>query len=211
MLAANTLIAGSRIKNSLKKILTEVKEAIPPEIELSDVDIWFQDEARVGQRGTVTRLWTKTGTRPRAVRQLQYEYAYIYGAVCPAKDKGVALVLPAVNNEAMKLHLEEISKNITEGRHAVIVMDRAPWHTSLKVNIYKNITILPLPPASPELNPTEQVWQWLRDKDLANRCYSGYQDIVDACCNAWNKFCKGKDQIRNLCSRSWANIVNTIS
>lgn len=193
-------------KKNLKKILPKVREVIPENLDLSLVDIWFQDEARVGQQGTVTRLWAKTGTRPRAVRQLQYEYAYIFGAVCPEQDTGIALILPAVNNDAMKLHLEEISKNVPKGRHAVIVVDRAAWHTSDKVNCFDNITLLPLPPAAPELNPTEQVWQWLRDRDLANRCYSGYEDILSASSTAWNKFCGVKNQIKNLCSRKWARI-----
>lgn len=184
--------------------MLNVKSVIPADVDLANVDIWFQDEARVGQQGTVTRLWAPTGTRPRAVRQLQYEYAYIFGAVCPAQDTGVALIMPAVNNEAMIKHLEEISKNVPHGRHAVIIVDRAAWHTSGKVNCFNNITLLPLPCASPELNPQEQVWQWLRDRDLANRCYSGYQDILDACCEAWNKFCSIKNQIKNLCSREWA-------
>lgn len=193
-------------KKNLKKILQKVNEAVPSNIDLSKIDIWFQDEARIGQQGTVTRMWAETGTRPRAIRQLQYEYTYIFGAVCPEKDTGIALILPSVNNNTMKMHLEEISKNIPEGRHAVIVVDRAAWHTSEKVNCFDNITLLPLPPASPELNPTEQIWQWLRDRDLANRCYSGYEDILDACSTAWNKFCGVKNQIKKLCSRKWASI-----
>ena len=116
--------------------------------------------------------------------------------------------MPAVNNEAMKKHLEEISKQVPDGRHAVIVVDRAAWHTSSKVHCFNNITLLPLPAASPELNPVEQVWQWLRDRFLANRVYSGYQNILDACVNAWNNFCSLKNTVKNLCSREWAGLCN---
>ena len=93
-------------------------------MEIEQVDIWFQDEARVGQRGTVTRTWAKKGSRPCLARQQQFEYAYIFGAVCPGKDEAVGLVMPTVNTEAMLVHLEHISTRIPEGRHAVIVLDK---------------------------------------------------------------------------------------
>lgn len=173
---------------------------------MESVDIWFQDEARVGQRGTVTRTWAKKGTRPRLARQQQFEYAYVFGAVCPIRDEAVGLVLPAANTEAMLVHLEHISMKIPVGRHAVIVLDKAAWHTTKRLKRFSNITLLPLPPASPELNPTEQVWQVLRDEYLANRCYEDYDAIMVACCDAWNAFVDIPNRLKNLCSRSWANL-----
>lgn len=172
-------------------------------MNITDVDIWFQDEARVGQRGTITRTWAKKGTRPRIKRQQQFEYAYIFGAVCPERDESVGLVLPAVNTQAMLRHLEEISKVVPEGRHAVVVLDQAAWHTTANVRVFDNLSLLPLPPASPELNPVEQVWQQLRDNWLANRFFDGYDSIVNACCDAWNWFVGTPNRIKNLCSRSW--------
>ena len=173
---------------------------------MESVDIWFQDEARVGQRGTVTRTWAKKGTRPRLVRQQQFEYAYIFGAVCPARDEAVGLILPAVNTEAMLVHLEHISLKIPEGNHAVIVLDRAAWHTAKRLKQFSNITLLSLPPVSLELNPTEQVWQVLWDEHLANRYYEDYDAIMVACCDAWNAFVDTPKKVKNLCSRSWANV-----
>ena len=114
--------------------------------------------------------------------------------------------MPVVNTEAMMVHLEHISMKIPEGRHAVIVLDRAAWHTTKRLKKFKNISLLPLPPASPELNPVEQVWQMLRDKHLANRCYDDYNAIMVACCNAWNTFIDIPSNVRNLCSRSWTNL-----
>jgi len=86
----------------------------------------------------------------------------------------------------MLIHLQHISETVPKGRHALIVLDRAAWHTTQRLQKFKNLTILPLPPASPELNPVEQIWQTLRDRYLANRCYENYDDIVQACCDAWN-------------------------
>ena len=101
------------------------------------MDIWFQDEARIGQQGTVTRLWAIKGTRPRVVRQQQFKYTYIFGAVCPARDEAVGLGLPYANMKTMEMHLEHISMRIPKGRHGVIVLDQAGWHTSKKLKKWK--------------------------------------------------------------------------
>lgn len=116
-----------------------------------NVEIWFQDEARVGQRGTVTRIWARRGTRPRVIRQQQFEYAYIFGAVCPQKDRAVGLVLPTIGMGCMQKHLDEIAKEVMPGNHAVVVLDQASWHTTKKLHLPKNISLLPLPAASPEV------------------------------------------------------------
>lgn len=112
---------------------------------------------RVGQQGTLTRFWAATGTRPRGVRQQQYDSAYVFGAVCPARDEAVGLVLPVVNTEAMALHLQAISMAVPEGRHALVVVDRAGWHNAAAAEGIDNLTLLKRPPAAPELNPVEQL------------------------------------------------------
>ncbi len=151
-------------------------------------------------------MWAIKGTRPRVIRQQQFEYAYIFGAVCPRRDQAVGLVLPTVNIDGMKLHLEQIAASVPAGRHAVLILDRAGWHTSQKVGVYDNLSILPLPTASPELNPTEQVWRQLREDELANRCFEGYDDIVESSCRAWNNFTGRPGSVRKLCTREWANL-----
>lgn len=158
----------------------------------------------MGQQGSLTRIWAEKGTRPRNIRQQQFEYAYIYGAVCPKNDDAVGLLLPVANSEAMNLHLNEISERTPSGKHAVVIMDQAGWHKSKELKSFDNLTPIFLPPYSPELNPVEQVWQWLRDNFLANRCFDGYQDILDACTNAWLSFLKVCGRAKKLCSRSWA-------
>lgn len=156
----------------------------------------------------MTRVWAKKGTRPRVIRQLQYEYVYLFGAVCPATGKSVGLVMPVVNHEAMQLHLEAISQQLESGKHAVIVLDRAAWHTTKKLNKFTNISILPLPPVSPELNPVEQVWQYLRDKYMANRAFEDYEEIVSSCCDSWMLFSRQISQIKSLCFRPWTSLCH---
>ena len=178
-------------------------EILPNNVELEKVDIWFQDEARIGQRGTVARIWAEKGTRPRIVRQQQFNSAYIFGAVCPQKDEGLGLIMPYSNTETMLIHLEHISNYILKGRHAVVIMDKASWHTTKKIKKFNNITIMHLPTASPELNPVEQIWQHLRRRELSNRSFKNYEEILDACSIAWNNFVNEKGAIKNLCTREW--------
>jgi transposase len=175
-------------------------------VTLDQVDIWFQDEARVGQQGTNTRIWAPKGTRPRVVRQKQFISAYIFGAVCPKLDLAIALVLPIANTDAMQKHVEEIIKYVPDGRHAVVVADKAGWHTSKELDWGDKISFLPLPPYSPELNPTERVWEKLREDDLANRCFENYDAILTACYDAWNNFAEVPKAVLNLCSRKGADL-----
>ncbi len=114
--------------------------------------------------------------------------------------------MPYANSEAMQLHLDAISKVVTKGYHAVIVMDKAGWHLSKSLNIPSNISLMSLPPYSPELNPMEQVFQQLRKLKLSNACYGIYNEINQACCDAWNSFIGIKGNIKNLCLRDWANV-----
>jgi len=107
----------------------------------------------------------------------------------------------------MKLFLKELSKTIPAGRHAVLVTDRAGWHKTKKLKIPANISLLFLPPYSPELNPIEQLWRQLKHKSLANRCFKNYTDIVNAAAAAWKSFTKTCGAIKQLCSRSWARLA----
>jgi len=170
--------------------------------------LWWQDEARVGQQGSLTYIWADKGSRPRAPRDQRYDWAYLFGAVCPARRVGAALVLPLVNAEAMNLHLTEISTQVAPGAHAVITLDGAGWHQAGgRLVVPENISLLPLPPYSPELNPVENVWQFLRQNHLANRVFDTYTAIVDACCEAWNELTANPDRIRSIATRQWAKAV----
>jgi transposase len=106
--------------------------------------------------------------------------------ICSAEGKGAGLVLPRCTTEAMMLHLAEISQAVAPGAHAVLLLDQAGWHISRK-KVPLNITLLPLPAKAPELNPVENVWQYMRQNWISNRVFTSYTDILDHCCAAWNK------------------------
>ena len=168
----------------------------------------FASSARIGQQGSLTYIWADKGSRPRAPRDQRYDWAYLFGAVCPARGVGAALVLPFVNTAAMNLHLAEISRQVTPGAHAVITLDGAGWHqTGGKLTVPDNISLLPLPPYSPELNAVENIWQFLRQNHLSNRVFASYTAIVDACCEAWNALTATPHQIRSIATRTWAEAV----
>jgi DDE superfamily endonuclease len=140
------------------------------------------------------------------MRDTRYEWAYIFGAICPERKAGAALVMPYANTGAMNLHLEEISKAVSPGAHAAIVFDGAGWHGSEELRVPKNITPITLPPYSPELNPAENIWESFRKNKLSNRLYQSYDDIVDACCDAWNAFMAAPESIATLTQRAWAKV-----
>ena len=169
------------------------------------IELWWQDEARVGQKTGITRRWARRGTRPSAPKDQRTASAYIFGAICPAEGKGAAIVMPRCNSEAMGMHLEEIAFHIAPGAHAVLILDQAGWHASAALMIPANITLLSLPPKCPELNPVENVWQFMRDNWLSNRIFTSYDDIVDHCCFAWNHLVDQPWRIMSIGLRQWAH------
>ena len=175
------------------------------DVEPSAIEVWFADEARIGQKNKITRRWAKRGTRPAAPHDQRTASTYIFGAICPREGKGAALVLPRCNTEAMNLHLAEIATMVTPGAHAALIVDQAGWHLSEKLAVPANITIIALPPKCPELNPAENVWQFMRDNWLSNRVFQSYDAIVDHCCEAWNKLIDQPWRIMSLGLRDWAH------
>ena len=181
-----------------------MKQALPENVDPNVVDIWFQDETRIGQQGSTTRLWATKGSRPKALKQQQFLYGYLYGAVCPSLGIASGLALPYANKECMKKHIEDISSMVPDGRHAILVVDGAGWHTK-DCNCH-NVTLLQLPPYSPELNPCEQIWAYLKEIFLSNRVFNSYDAIINATCDAWMKFANDENLIRSMCTRDWAVI-----
>ena len=169
------------------------------------IEIWWQDEARVGQKNGITRRWARRGSRPSAPKDQRTKSAYIYGAICPAQGKAAGLVLPRCNTEGMTLHLAEIAATVAPGAHAVLLLDQARWHGSGALIVPPNITLMPLPSKCPELNPVENVWQFMRDNWLSNRIFKSYDDILDQCCFAWNRLADQPWRIMSIGMRKWAH------
>jgi transposase len=114
--------------------------------------------------------------------------------------------MPHADTAAMQVHLDEVSRHVTPGAHALILLDKSGWHTTCRLQLPANLTLLHLPPRSPELNPTENVWQYLRQTWLSNRVFDSYAQICEACCLAWNKLTAETGRITSIATREWAHI-----
>lgn len=194
--------AQEKFKSEFSAIIQTVADNNPDK----KIEIWFEDEARAGQKGSLTYRWAETGTRPRVLKDRRYKSAWIFGAVCPNRDVGVGLIFTKANSESMDKFLQEVSKNIEIGSHAIMVIDQAGWHIAKKLNIPSNITLIRLPPYSPELNPTENLWEFLRSNYLSHKVYQTVDDVIDACCRAWNSVVSEAGRIRSICTRLWADV-----
>jgi transposase len=113
--------------------------------------------------------------------------------------------MPACNSEAMNLHLAEIAREVAPDAHAVLILDQAGWHLSGRLVVPPNITLLTLPAKCPELNPVENIWQFMRDNWLSNRIFKSYDDLLTHCCEAWNKLIDQPWRIMSIGIREWAN------
>ncbi len=162
--------------------------------------IYYQDEARFGQHGTLTRVWAKVGSRPPAIRQTQYDYLYVFSAVCPETGDAAGLITPNVNTETMNAFLEQFSRSLPPDVHAAMVLDRAGWHTSAALKVPSNVTLVLLPPKSPELNPAENLWHYLRSHYWSNRLYPTWQDLRQAAVTAWRAVCLVPESIKSICA-----------
>lgn len=163
-----------------------------------------KDEARVGQQGTLSRIWAPIGSRPAMVRDNRRANAYIYGAICPARGIGAALIMASANTESMNEHLKEISVQVATGAHAALLCDGAGWHAKSKdIVVPSNITLITLPPYSPELNPMENVWEFLRENRFGAQVWKSYSAILHACSKAWNWFVSDPMRIASIGTRQW--------
>jgi transposase len=128
----------------------------------------------------------------------------------PGPRRRAALALPYADAAMMQLHLDEISRNVAVGAHAVLLLDRAGWHTTSKLDAPDNITPIFLPSRAPELNPVENVWQYLRQNWLSNTVFEDYDAIVDAACAAWPKLIAQPETITSIGMRDWAHVGQTL-
>lgn len=141
------------------------------------------------------------------VRDNRHDSVHLFGAICPQRALGAAIIMPAVNTEAMNEHLIEISAMVAPDAHAVLICDGAGWHQrGERLCVPENITLLHLPPYAPELNPMENVWAYLRANKLCNLVWDSYDAILDACRKAWQFLIDDPERIVSIGTREWATV-----
>lgn len=166
--------------------------------------LYFEDESRFGQQGTLTRVWAPRGSRPRAVRQTAYQYLWVLGAVCPATGHAEGLLSPALNAAVVNLFLQQFSATIPGDEHAVLIWDGAGYHTSKQLAVPENITVVQLPPYSPELNPIENLWHYLKSHYWSNQAYADYDALEDAAVKAWQTAVLETELMKTVCAAQYA-------
>lgn len=164
------------------------------------IQVWVQDEARFGQKGSLTRVWARRGSRPRAPKQTQYQSLYLTGAVCPATGAAAAILTPTINADVFNRFFDELVTQIPEGVHVILILDQAGYHVSHELRIPENVSLLYLPPYSPELNPMENLWHFLRSHHWSNRVYQDYAALLDAATAAWRAICRVPSRISSICN-----------
>src|SRR5215208_637405 len=144
------------------------------------LQIWCQDEARIGQKGRTTRVWYERGVRPPGLVDQRYKSLYLFAACRPGTGEAFALVLPRADAGTMRVFLEPFSRQLAPDGHVLLVLDQAGWYDERALSVPKNITLLPLPSASPQLNPVERVWLYVRERYLSHR-------VLDATTPCWTQ------------------------
>jgi transposase len=168
--------------------------------EKFNIEIMFFDEGRFGLMSSVKRLWSEKGKSCEVKVKQGYKNFYVYTSVNIRDGESFSLVLPEVNTEMMNFYLEELSKRYKD-KKILLVMDQAGWHKSKKLKVPKNIEIEYLPPYSPELNPVERLWKWLKDNTIHNRIFLKLEEILEAVCEELRKMTK--DKFMELCRCSY--------
>ena len=163
----------------------------------------------MGQKGRLCHRWWTRGRRPPGRCDGRFGWTYIFAAVEPATGADVALVLPEATTATMGLFLAEFAAGLPGDAHAVMVLDGAGWHVARDLVVPPNVTLVPLPPHSPELNPVERVWLYLRERFLSLRVFADDRAIVDACCTAWNRLVAEPGRLRSLCDQPWIRKVSS--
>jgi transposase len=193
--------AGALVKKGLQRELGTIARAHPGR----RLTLWFQDEARFGQKGRTCHRWFTRGQRPSGLCDQRYTWTHLFAAVQPKTGGAFALVLPELNTAAMQLFLDRFAANLATNEHAALVMDQAGWHVTNGLLVPANVSLVMLPSYSPELNPVERVWLYLRERYLSHRLLNSYNAIVDALCTAWQKLTA--TELQSLTSYPYLNQV----
>jgi transposase len=181
-------------KKGLGSRLEEVARAHPD----ARVQLWCEDEARIGQKGRTCRRWYQRGVRPPGLADKRFASLYLFAACRPGTDEAFALALPEATAASMAVFLAQFARELGPGVHAALVLDRAGWHVARRLAVPENVTLIPLPAYSPELNPVERVWLYLRERFLSHRVLDGYAAVLEAACRAWNALAAETGRLASL-------------
>ena len=197
--------ADEELQAIFKEVVADQIQAIREAHPEEKVEVYFEDEARFGQQGTMARVWARKGSRPRAVRQTQYAYLYVLTAVCAATGLATGLISPTLNVGVINVFLERFSRELPAGTHAIMIWDGAGYHTSQDVVVPANVSLIQLVPYSPELNPVENLWHYLRSHYWSLRVYANVDALEEAAMSAWRRVCLVPESVKSMCAAPYVD------
>ena len=159
---------------------------------------FIKDEARVGQKGRGVHLWYERGSRPSGVVDCRYASAWLHAAIRPGTDEAFALIATEVGAATTQAFLDAFAATVPAGKHVALLLDGAGWHTARAITVPDNVSLVFLPPYSPELNPVERVWLYLRERYLSLRLFADLDAVIHGCRNAWNRLLDEPGRIASL-------------
>jgi hypothetical protein len=195
------LLRTGGFQETLPERLKTIREAHP---EAEEVELWAEDEARIGLKPVVRRVWAPVGRRPTARVKRGYEWSYLYGFVRPTTGEVWWLILPTVNKELFSMALGEFAKEVGAGedKRILLVLDQAGWHTSGEIEVPEGIHLEFLPTGSPELQPAERLWP-LSNEAIANRLFEEISEVEDALVERCVELLDQPRTIRDLTNYHW--------
>jgi transposase len=192
--------ADPELQAIFKEVVVDQIQAIAESHPGEEVQVWHEDEARFGQQGTITRVWARKGSRPRRVRQNGRESLYVLTAVCAAVGAAAGLIAPELNTAVVNLFLEQFARQLAPGVHAVLLWDGAGYHVGKGLVVPANVSLINLLPYSPELNPVENLWHYLRAHYWSNGVYRDYEALLAVATETWRTVCMDPEKVRSICA-----------
>jgi hypothetical protein len=167
------------------------------------IKLFFEDEGRFGRSNNLSRCWSAKGSRAQVSKQIVRQYTYAYSSICPETGESHSLIISGSNTEIMNYYLADLSKDYSQYR-IILCTDNAGWHKSAGLKIPDNIVFLYLPPYSPQLNPVEHLWDYIREqKGFNNRVMNSMEQVIDTLVVALKEIRNEKEIIKSLCNFSW--------
>ena len=195
--------ANPEVQEFFKELVVEPIDAPAAAHPDPEIRTSFEAEARFGPKGTSTRVWAPKGSRPRAVRQLRSTSLYVLRAVCMTTGATSALIMPERNAEVLNLFLEPRSRDLPAGVHAVVIWDGAGSHTRKDLVVPSPISLILLPPSSPELNPVETLWHYLRSHHWSKRAYQDYDELESEAVRGVCTGCRDREKVKSICNAEY--------
>ncbi len=197
--------ADPEVRKAFRNGFAQLAEAaVPDGVAAQDVLVLFRDEARTGRKGMLSRVWARNGTRPRIVRDHRCGCACLFSAAGPETGTAVGHVRAKAGTVETSRHLREIGERVPAGRHALVVLDGAGWHRSGEPEVPDDVSLLRLPPCSPEPDPVETLFPVLKHRHFASRAFESAEHVRVTVEEVWNGFTRKTGEIMQTTAREWA-------